>query len=73
MPVISALVMNELMTGKGSKTIWLVELLYIYMYIHITSSSFSSLASLFNHHIAVSIRHDAQVANLCILLYAYCG
>lgn len=30
MPVIRSLVMNELMTGKGSKTIRLVELLYIY-------------------------------------------
>ena len=40
MPVIRSLVMNELMTGKVSKTIRLVELLYIYMYIHITSSSF---------------------------------
>lgn len=71
MPVIRSLVMNELMTGKVSKTIRLVELLYIYVHTH-NVVQFSSLASLFSHHIAVSIRHDAQVANLCILLYAYC-
>jgi len=34
MPVIRSLVMNELMTGKVSKTIRLVELLYIYVHTH---------------------------------------
>lgn len=40
MPVIRSLVMNELMTGKGNKTIRLVVLLYVYMHIHITCSIF---------------------------------